>query len=148
VTRGRGAALEWSKVQRLAVPAGRLLFSLIFLATLQTHLSPMAIGYAAQQGVPFANALVPLSGVLAFAGGVSVVLGYRARLGAALLVLFLVPVTLSMHAFWVVTDPMMAAVEQAMFFKNAGLLGGALMIIGLGAGPLSLDARRSGARSR
>jgi putative oxidoreductase len=57
-------------------------------------------------------------------------------------VLFLVPVTVMMHAFWNVADPMQAQLEQAMFMKNVGLIGGALLIAYFGAGPLSLDARR------
>jgi putative oxidoreductase len=120
---------------------GRLLFATIFLMALPHHLSPAVIGYAAQQGVPAAQVLVPLSGLIAFAGGVSVLLGYRARLGAWLIVAFLVPVTLTMHKFWGVGDPMMAQLQQAMFFKNASILGGALLIAWFGAGPLSLDAR-------
>jgi putative oxidoreductase len=62
--------------------------------------------------------------------------------GAAFLVAFLVPVTLSMHAFWAVKDPMMAQIQMAMFMKNVGLLGGALLVAHFGAGPYSLDARR------
>ena len=51
------------------------------------------------------ESLVPLSGVLAIAGGLSILLGYHTKLGGRLLVLFLVPVTLMMHKFWTVQDP-------------------------------------------
>jgi putative oxidoreductase len=90
-----------------------------------------------------ASILVPFSGVLAFAGGLSILLGYRAKLGAWLIVLFLVPVTLMMHNFWAVHDPMMAQIHMGMFMKNMSMLGGALVISQFGAGPFSLDARRS-----
>jgi putative oxidoreductase len=50
-------------------------------------------------------------------------------------------VTLAMHAFWTMPDPMMRMVHQAMFMKNLGLLGGALLIAYFGAGPVSLDER-------
>jgi putative oxidoreductase len=123
------------------VPLGRVLFALIFLNSLVGHFSSQAIGYAAQFGVPMAAVLVPLSGVLAFAGGLSIALGYRARLGAWLLVAFLVPVTLKMHAFWTVTDPMAKQLDQVMFFKNVSMVGAALLIAHFGAGPLSLDGR-------
>src|SRR6266516_4161945 len=99
--------------------AGRVLYSAIFLTTF-THFSPQAIGFAAQQGVPAAGLLVPLSGVIALAGALSVLLGYRARVGA-----------------WLI----------AMFLKNLSMLGAALLISQLGAGPLSLDARRRAARA-
>ena len=129
--------------QGAVVVLGRFFFVLIFLMSGPLHFSKQEVAYAAAQGVPLASLLVPFSGVLAFAGGLSILLGYRAKLGAWLIVLFLVPVTVMMHNFWAVHDPMMAQVHMAMFMKNLGLLGGALLISQLGAGPFSLDARRS-----
>jgi putative oxidoreductase len=124
------------------VPLGRLLFAAIFLQALPGHFMPETISYAAQKGVPLAALAVPLSGVVAFAGGLSVVLGFRARVGAWLLVLFLVPVTFTMHDFWNVTDPTMGGLELAMFMKNTGLVGAALLVAHFGGGPSSLDERR------
>src|SRR6266571_642780 len=102
---------------RYLVVIGRALFSLIFIVAAFGHFSSGTIGYAAAQGVPLAGLVVPVSGIIALSGGLSILLGYRAKLGAWLLVLFLVPVTLSMHAFWAVPDPMMAQIQQAMFMK-------------------------------
>jgi putative oxidoreductase len=127
------------------VLTGRLLFAFIFIFAAFGHFSPREIAYAAQQGVPLTSIAVPLSGVLALAGGLSLLLGYRARLGAWLLVLFLVGVTPAMHNFWAVKDPMMAQMQMVMFLKNLSMLGGALLISQLGAGPWSLDARRESA---
>ena len=93
-----------------------------------------------------AGLLVPASGILALVGGLSILLGYRAKMGAWLLVLFLVPVTVMMHNFWAVKDPMMAQMQMAMFLKNVTVLGGALLISQLGAGPWSVDARRNSVR--
>ena len=125
------------------VPLGRFLYSLIFLMTVMGHFSAGYIGYAAQAGVPAPGLLVPLSGVIAILGGVSITLGYKAKIGGWLIVLFLVPVTLKMHAFWAVPDPMMHGMQLAMFWKNVSMLGAALLITHFGAGPVSLDARRS-----
>ncbi len=126
---------------RFAVPVGRVLFALVFLTGGVSHFSQQSVAYAASQGVPFAGLVVPISGVIALAGGVSVALGYRVKLGAWLLVIFLLPVTFAMHAFWAVKDPMMAQVQMAAFVKNVSLLGGALLLAYFGAGPVSLDAR-------
>src|SRR5688500_11252924 len=79
---------------RYAVPLGRLLYALIFVTSGLFHFSSGALDYARSNGVPAAGLLVPLSGLLALAGGLSVMLGVKARWGAALLVLFLLPVTL------------------------------------------------------
>jgi len=81
--------------------------------------------------------------VMALLGGLSVLLGYKAKWGAWLLIVFLIPVTLMLHNFWAVKDPMMAQIQMAMFLKNVSMVGGALLISQFGAGPLSLDARRS-----
>jgi putative oxidoreductase len=126
---------------RSLVPIARLLFVALFLMSAPGHFQAQTIAYAAQQGVPFASVLVPLSGLLAIAGGLSVLLGWHARVGAWLLVAFLVPVTLAMHAFWNVPDPMTRMMQQAMFMKNLAMLGGALLVAYWGAGPVSLDER-------
>ena len=126
---------------RSIVPVARLLFVALFLMSAPGHFQAQTIAYAAQQGVPFASVLVPLSGILAIAGGLSVLLGWHARAGAWLLVAFLVPVTFAMHAFWNVSDPMTRMMQQAMFMKNLAMLGGALFVAYWGAGPVSLDER-------
>jgi len=128
---------------RVVALLGRILFALIFVMSGLNHFSKQTIAYAASQGVPLASLAVPLSGILALAGGLSILLGYHAKLGAWLIALFLVPVTLMMHQFWATPDPMMAQIQMIMFMKNFSMLGAALLISRFGAGPFSLDARRS-----
>ena len=65
-----------------------------------SNFSSATIDAAAAHGVPLATLLVPLAGVIAVLGGLSVLPGYLARFGALLLLVFLVPVTLVMHKFW------------------------------------------------
>src|SRR5258708_2037724 len=69
---------------------GRVLFALIFLMSGPMHFSSQTIAYAASQGVPLASIAVPFSGVLAIVGGLSILLGYRAKIGAWLIAVFLV----------------------------------------------------------
>jgi putative oxidoreductase len=133
---------EQSAASGYVALAGRILFSALFLMAAPMHFSQPEIALAEAAGVPAANLLVPASGLLALAGALSILLGYRAKIGAWLLVLFLVPVTLAMHNFWAVHDPMMMQIQMGMFMKNVSILGGALLIAHFGAGPLSLDARR------
>ena len=123
-----------------AVLAGRVLFSLIFILAGLNHFSKQTIAFAASQGVPLASVAVPLSGVIAVVGGLSILLGYRAKVGAWLIVLFLIGVT-PLHNFWAVHDPLMAQIQRVMFMKNISMLGGALLISQFGAGWFSLDAR-------
>lgn len=123
------------------VPVARVLFASVFVAAAPGHFTRESIEHASAHGVPFPEALVPLSGILALLGGLSVALGYKARAGAALLIAFLVPVTVMMHDFWAVSDPGMAKLQQVMFMKNVTMLGGALLLLYYGSGPVSLDAR-------
>jgi len=124
---------------RSLVPVGRALFALIFITSVFGHFSRGAIDAASAHGVPLATLAVPASGILALLGGLSILLGYRARFGAFLIVVFLVPVTLVMHKFWGLADPQMAMMQKAMFMKNVSMIGGALVLMYYGSGPYSLD---------
>jgi putative oxidoreductase len=121
---------------------GRILYSLMFLNSGLFLFSGMAADYASSKGVPLASFLVPFSGVMAIVGGLLIVLGYKAKLGAWLIVAFLIPVTFIMHAFWKETDPNQMQMQISNFLKNISMLGGAFLIIWFGAGPLSFDNRR------
>jgi len=136
------ASKSSASISAPVVLAGRILFSLIFLMSGFTHFSGQTIGFAASQGVPLASIVVPLSGVIAFVGALSILLGYRAKLGALLIVVFLIGVT-PMHKFWGITDPMMQQMQMVMFLKNLTMLGGALLISQFGSGPWSLDSREA-----
>ena len=142
ITSGKAAPIEASAVKPLVLLLGRLFYVAIFVMSGVTHFTAKPVAYAAAAGVPFASLAVPASGLLALAGGLSILLGYRARIGAWLLVIFLIPVTFAMHNFWAVKDPMMAQMQMAMFMKNVSMLGGALLISQFGTGPWSLDAWR------
>ena len=118
---------------------GRILYAAIFISAAPGHFTAVTIAYAAGKGVPLASIVVPLSGIIALLGGLSILTGYKARHGAWLIVLFLVPVTVMMHNFWVITEPMAARIQYIMFMKNLSMLGGALLITYFGSGPFSLD---------
>jgi putative oxidoreductase len=125
------------------VVLGRLFYALIFLMAAPNNFTKQGIAYAASQGAPLASIGVPLMGVISLVGGLSILLGYRAKIGAWLIVAFLLIVTPIMHKFWGMPDPMRAQVQMINFMKNLSMLGGALLITQFGAGPLSFDARRS-----
>ena len=134
---------------KYAVPIGRVLFSLPFIMFGLNHLMKLDAmsGYAASKGVPAASLTVIVTGIMIIAGGLSVMLGYKAKLGAWLLVVFLVPTAFIMHGFWGIEDAMMAQNEMAHFFKDLALAGGALLITQFGSGPYSLDERQTSAEA-
>lgn len=120
---------------------GRFFFSTVFLVKSLEHFSSRMINHAADMGVPMAPLLVPIAGVIAFLGGLSILLGYKAKIGAWLLVIFLLPTTFVIHNFWSTKDFFENMMHQYCFFKNISLLGAALMVSYFGSGPLSLDEK-------
>lgn len=111
---------------------GRILFVLLFLGAGIGHIAQRETmaGYAASKGVPAAGLMVPLSGVVIILGGLMVSVGVWPDVGALLLVAFLVPTALLMHAFWRETDPASKANEQTQFLKDVSLAGAALALFG------------------
>lgn len=131
-----------ARLLRYAAPVGRALFALIFLLSAPTHILGRGVEHAAAQGVPMASIAVPVAGIIALVGALSVLLGWNTRLGASLLALFLIPVTLTMHRFWGLDDSQAATMQLVNFMKNLGLLGTTLLLGYFGAGPVSVDAKR------
>jgi putative oxidoreductase len=107
---------------------GRCLFSLIFILSGFNHFSSGSISYADRQGIPMADVLVPISGLIALMGGVSILSGYHVRVGAVLILIFMLPVTFLMHNFWAISDPEMAQMQLIHFLKNLSIIGGALLL--------------------
>ena len=125
----------------ILVPVGRLLFASIFLYYGPFNFTPGNVELAVNAGMPMPNVLVPIGGVIALVGALSVVIGIAARMGGALLALFLLPTLVIMHAFWKFEGEQ-AQQQIANFLRNLSLLGGALLICHFGAGPYSFDNRR------
>jgi putative oxidoreductase len=110
---------------------GRLLFVAVFIGSgVMFHFLKyaQATQYAQMYNVPLAGPGVLFTGALAVAGGVMVGLGIWGDLGALLIAVFLLLVTLYMHRFWKETDPQQWQAQLTNFQKNNGLLGGALVI--------------------
>jgi uncharacterized membrane protein YphA (DoxX/SURF4 family) len=109
---------------------GRLIFGGYFLMNAWNHFKNIdsLTGYAQFKGVPNPRAAVFASGVLLLLGGLGVVFGIAPEASLALLIIFLVPVTFKMHAFWRETDPNSKMMERVQFMKNMALVGALLML--------------------
>jgi putative oxidoreductase len=123
---------------------GRLLLSAIFLMSGANKVfnASDTLGYMkAKMPVQDHAALMVLlvaAVVCELAGGLSVLLGWKAKWGAGLLILFLVPTTIFFHNFWAVPQEQQLT-ETMNFVKNLAILGGLLMVNALGPGPCSMD---------
>jgi putative oxidoreductase len=131
-----------SKVSPLLDLLGRVLLTGVFFVSVPAHFGPVDLNFAIGAGVPLARFVVPATGILQLLGALSVLLGYKTKVGAWLLILFLVPVTLTMHKFWAANDPMMSQLQWGMFTRNVSIIGGLLLLSQFGPGAWSLDARR------
>lgn len=114
--------------------AARICLALIFIKAGITHLMGFS-GFADMLGQRlFLGGLLAAGTIICqLAGSLSLLLGYQVKIGALLLIIFLIPATLMFHNF-------LADGEQLnAFLKNVGLIGGLLMVIYTGAGAVSLD---------
>jgi putative oxidoreductase len=138
-----------SALQGVTSVLGRLLLVTIFLSSALMNKIPnfqTVAGVMQSAGVPLPQLSLAVTIVLLLAGGTSVLLGYKARVGAAMLAVFLVLATYYFHAFWAVPADQ-AQGQMIHFLKNAGLLGAMLFVVANGSGAWSLDrvlARRDG----
>jgi putative oxidoreductase len=127
---------------------GRILLSGIFLASGVMKFADWegTAGSMASQDIPLIPLLLPIAAVVEIVGGLMVLTGCFSRLGALALFLFLIPTTGIFHDFWTFQG---AEQQNQMqhFMKNVTIMGGLLLVMGLGAGPLSIDAWRRTDRS-
>ena len=112
---------------------GRLVFGGFFLYNGIHHLKERKqLGqYAESKNVPMAEATVAATGVVLIAGGTSILLGVKPKLGTAAIAGFLAGVSPVMHNFWSMQDPQQRMNEMINFSKNMALLGSALTLMGV-----------------
>jgi putative oxidoreductase len=137
-----GGTARLDALERYGALAARVLVAQIFLISgVMKVLDPSGTQHEMAEHGMF---LVPFFflGAVAFEllGGLSLLLGYKARLGALALLLYLIPVTLVFHHFWTMTGEQQRN-NMLFFMHNLALMGGLLLVVTFGAGPLSLDGR-------
>ena len=124
--------------------AGRLMFTLIFFLSGVTHFTDLHEYVALMPAaIPFRTFWVMISATVELIGATLIVTNRYPRLGAWLIAIFLVPVTITVHGFAMVTAPdaQMRAIQTSFFLKGVTMTGAALLITQLGV-------KRSGPASR
>ena len=114
---------------------GRILFALVLVSSGLSHVAKVEAmaGYAKFKKVPMAKFSVLVSGVLLAVGGLSIMLGVYADLGALVIAALLIVMALKMHDFWTQSDAQAKQTEMISFFKNLSMAGGALFIFAIAA---------------
>lgn len=123
---------------------GRILLALIFAWSGLIKIGSFAgtAGYMASKGIPFSEVALVLTIIIELGGALMLIVGWKARWAAAAIFLWLIPVTLLFHNFWAV-DAALAENQMIHFMKNITIMGGMLYVMAYGAGPLSVDERKT-----
>ena len=72
-------------------------------------------------------------------GSISLLLGYRTRVGALALFVITVWATVTMHDYWNMKVLADRIADYDIFARNIGITGGLLAIIGMGGGRFGMD---------
>jgi len=120
---------------------GRLLLSAIFIMSGIHKLTAwdQTLQAMQQHGITAAEYLLPVAVVFELGGGLLVLFGLFTRLGALLLIVFLIPTTLLFHNFWAYQGEAMQT-QMINFMKNLAIFGGLFTVLGFGPGRFSIDA--------
>ena len=114
--------------------AGRLLLAVIFLASAFGKITNFdgTLKFMEAHGMPMTALLCACAIALEALGGITLILGYLTRWGAAALIGFLVTATWIFHS---------APDQRIALLKNLAIMGGLLQVMAFGPGALSLDGR-------
>jgi putative oxidoreductase len=125
---------------------GRILITAIFLVSGYHKIVGFAAvsGMLAKMGMPFPDLLTVGAIVFELGGSLMVLLGWNARWGALLLVIFTIPATLMFHNFWAM-GPAEYQNQLIHFQKNLAIIGGLLYVMVMGPGPYSLKKESASA---
>ncbi len=121
--------------------AGRIMIVTIFLMSAVGNKIPNFAGvsqYMASEGVPIPSLMLVGGIVFLIAGSLSVITGWKAQIGAGLLLIFLMLATYFFHDFWTFEGE--ARQQQLIqFMKNLSLMGTMVFLMANGPGLLSAD---------
>lgn len=123
--------------------AARALFTSLFFLSGVTHFTNIPYYVSLMPAaVPFPVFLTLISGVVELVGATMILLNWHARLGGWLLVAFLIPVTIVVHGYALMTetDQVLWALQQAHFLKGIALTGAALLFTQIGVSHRSANA--------
>lgn len=131
-------------MQGIAQVVGRLMIAAIFLLSAVGNKIPQfgnVAQYMASEGVPAPQIMLAGAIVFLLAGSVSVIAGFKTRIGAALLLVFLVLATYYFHDFWTF-EGQEREMQMIQFLKNLSMMGTMLVLMANGPGPFSVDERQ------
>lgn len=127
-------------VASLFILLGRVLISVVFLIAGISKLFHYneTIQYMASHGLTMLPLLYAGALFIELFVAFCLLIGFKTRWAAAILVLFLIPVSFIFHNFWNF-DGEARIIQMYMFLKNIGIIGGLLILLGIGGGAAACD---------
>lgn len=123
---------------------GRILMGLIFLVSgfFKIMGYSQMVAFATAKGLPVASIGIACAIVVEVVGGLMLMSGFKTRIAAWILFLYLIPVTVLFHNFWALKG-MEQQDNMVHFLKNLAIMGGLLLLAGTGPGAHSVDERKA-----
>lgn len=94
--------------------------------------------FMAAKGMPVVHLLLAGAAAIEILGALSLLIGFKTRIGATALFLFMIPTTLIFHDFWNYTGNE-SDLQMIMFMKNIAIEGGLLYVMACGSGGCGFD---------
>ena len=120
---------------------GRILLAAIFLVAGLRKLMAMAatVGYFTKLGLPVPEVLVYVAIIIEIGGALLLISGWKSRLAAWVLMIFVLIATFYAHRFWEISDAAQYGNQLNHFLKNLAIIGGLLFVAACGPGSMSVD---------
>jgi putative oxidoreductase len=120
---------------------GRLVLAWFFLSQALTsaHHWHASVLMLAMYHVPSPQLMQALSFIVMVAGSLALIAGFNARVGALVLFVYIVAVSVVMHPYWKIADAGAQSADYDIFARNIAIAGGLLILVGAGPGPFSVD---------
>lgn len=131
-------------IEKFGPLVGRILIALLFIPAGISKIGGFAgtVGYIASKGLPLPQVAAAGTIVVEVAVAAALLVGFKARYAALVLAAFTFVAAVIFHNFWAMPAEQVM-MQQIMFMKNLAIVGGLLFVAAFGAGPLSLDNRKS-----
>lgn len=123
---------------------GRILMGAIFLISgfFKIMGYSQIVGFAASKGLPLASVAIAGAIIVEVLGGLAVISGFKTRITAWVLFVYMIPITLVFHNFWALKG-MEQQDNMIHFLKNLAIMGGLLLLAAYGPGAYSVDAKKA-----
>jgi len=130
-----------NRQQQLAPLVGRVLMALPLWSFASYKLGnwEMMLGWLQFKALPMPSFLLGAAIVTEFVGGLLLISGFKVRWTAVVLILYLIPVHLTLHNYWTMEIGAERQGQVEQFMKGLMIMGGLLFVATFGPGQLSLD---------